>query len=326
MLPVRSRLIVLSVLAALTAQPDPGLAQSATLLGTVMDRARQVQLEGAEVSLLGTSLRRITDARGRFQFDSVTPGTYGILVLRLGYRPDSTTRVALTAGQRTEITIRLGPPGPIDTCAGGRASRAGDWERARDFIQRGVREMSEYLGLPPLGRLDDGRSEIRYWNAWSLALDNHLLRITRMGDMVTGELFRWWVARNEDGLSELSVDWAEAHREFGRCNRLTLDATYYVCYIRLEPRDLRPFLDAVAETRHDLTAHGSLPPLDTSSCPRPGFVLDPPHTVLEIASAEAVTWYGLRSALGIWPNARVVHRLETAAWDVERRYWVSQPQ
>ncbi len=329
MLLSRRRLTIIIALSASVTQAATLYAQG-VVAGRVSDSASGRPLPKAQVRLDKIGITSLTGADGAFSLGAVPAGSYTLVVRGIGYltvrRPVTvqaaeTTLVLVALSKQRSITRAV----PSDTCALWRTWRSDAWEQERDFIHNSVREMSERLGFPVLGGLENGRSEIRYWEGWSLALDNHVLRIVRVGDVVTGELVRWWIARNDDGLSELSVDWAEAHRQSGRCDKLELDAKYYVCHIRLEAQELPPFLSAVAQERAELTAHESLPPLDTASCPPPSIVLDPEHTVLEVASPDTVAWYALVSALGVWPNELVLHRLETAAWEVERRYWVHQP-
>lgn len=76
------------------------------ILGQVVEMESGKALEGAEVSLGQSGGTRITDNRGRFEFESVPAGPQAVSVTTLG-RAALTDTVEVGAGQTLEMEIRL---------------------------------------------------------------------------------------------------------------------------------------------------------------------------------------------------------------------------
>ncbi|HEX9106825.1 MAG TPA: carboxypeptidase-like regulatory domain-containing protein, partial [Longimicrobiales bacterium] len=96
----------LALLAAVLCAPS-GLAaqqtQRTTVTGTVLSAENRQPLAGAQVSLRGTALGSLTDARGRFSIAATVPaGTYPLVVDYLGRRQE-TRRV--TVGQAPTVDV-----------------------------------------------------------------------------------------------------------------------------------------------------------------------------------------------------------------------------
>jgi outer membrane receptor for ferrienterochelin and colicins len=112
--PSRPRGLVRSgalMLAALTLCPTTARGQDAILSGTVTDSTSGQFLDGVRIELRrgGTlAASTISDATGRFSL-SVAPGTYDVTVKRLDYRPEGIRAIALSAGERRSLAIRLTP-------------------------------------------------------------------------------------------------------------------------------------------------------------------------------------------------------------------------
>lgn len=100
--------ILAAVAVALWAPPDRAAAQAGggTLAGRVVDAATQAPLSGAQVVVDGTTRRAATNAEGRFEITGVPAGTVTVRASTLGYG-SATRQVAITAGQRAEVTIAL---------------------------------------------------------------------------------------------------------------------------------------------------------------------------------------------------------------------------
>jgi outer membrane receptor protein involved in Fe transport len=77
----------LAVLVLCAVVTDVAEAQTGKLTGVVTDAQSGQPLEGAQVVLQGTGLSALTSANGRFFLVNVPPGTYTVLVRRLGYQP-----------------------------------------------------------------------------------------------------------------------------------------------------------------------------------------------------------------------------------------------
>jgi hypothetical protein len=84
------------------------------VLGTVRN-VNQVPLQGAEVSILGTSFRAVSSDSGEFRFEGVRGGRFKFLARRLGFQPAEVT-IVLAEGERKEIrVILLGIPEMLDS-------------------------------------------------------------------------------------------------------------------------------------------------------------------------------------------------------------------
>ena len=90
--------------------PSVAAAQTGTVTGKVTDAAGGAPLEAARVVLSGTSRIETTDREGRFSFRAVSPGTYPLRVLRVGYRPATDTVTVADGGTATaDITMEAAP-------------------------------------------------------------------------------------------------------------------------------------------------------------------------------------------------------------------------
>jgi TonB-dependent receptor len=89
----------------------PGLrAQSATtgaIRGTVVNEATGNYVEGAVVTLAGSSRTEITDSRGLFHFGALPPGEHRLTARSAGNSPGEAT-VPVAAGLTASVTLRLG--------------------------------------------------------------------------------------------------------------------------------------------------------------------------------------------------------------------------
>jgi len=88
--------------AALRAQPSTGL-----VTGFVLDAATSAYLEGAEVTIAGTTLTATTDRAGRFELRGVPLGTAQVAATYPGL-PYATTVVPVGSSLGAPLTIRLG--------------------------------------------------------------------------------------------------------------------------------------------------------------------------------------------------------------------------
>jgi outer membrane cobalamin receptor len=145
-------------------------APGSAISGIVSDRQTDSGVDGAVVLLQGTLLRARTDARGRFFFSAVPPGTYTLAVLSLGYARDSVSLV-VTEGEAREVTLQLlrAPVGLTDVVV--TANRAP--ERAEEsgasvsvlsrqaLALRNVTTLDEALVYEPGVTVNAGQMDIR---------------------------------------------------------------------------------------------------------------------------------------------------------------------
>ena len=88
---------------ALGAQESP---RTSSLEGRVVDSQSGQPVPAALARLLEAHRDESVHEDGRFSFAALGPGTYTLLVRRLGYKP-STQSVTVAAGQRVELEVRL---------------------------------------------------------------------------------------------------------------------------------------------------------------------------------------------------------------------------
>ena len=83
-------------------------AQQASIGGVVTDEATGQPLEAARVILTGIDRIVGTNQEGRYLFRNVAPGSYGVRVLRLGYRP-LTDSAHVAPGETVALDFALAP-------------------------------------------------------------------------------------------------------------------------------------------------------------------------------------------------------------------------
>jgi Ca-activated chloride channel family protein len=96
-------------LAALLVAPRLTSSGPTGRIGGHVRDAAGTPLANAQVIVIGTSLRAVTDAGGAYQIDSVPAGTYVVQAHFIGYTPASIQSVKVTAGQAVTVDIVLQP-------------------------------------------------------------------------------------------------------------------------------------------------------------------------------------------------------------------------
>lgn len=86
-----------------------GLAQTATITGTIKDKKDNSELIGVTVLLKGTSLGGATDIDGKFIIKNVKPGEYSVEVSYVGYNKTLLTGIKVKAGETKDLQIQLIP-------------------------------------------------------------------------------------------------------------------------------------------------------------------------------------------------------------------------
>jgi Ca-activated chloride channel family protein len=108
-----------------------------TLDGTVTDKQTGRPISGATVSIIGLSLKAVSDSEGRFAIPSVPPGRYTVRATHPGYDTTELTGVEILANQTTKLTIEM---------------------RTMAFIKSQATEILELV--PPADALNNVQSEI----------------------------------------------------------------------------------------------------------------------------------------------------------------------
>jgi TonB family protein len=65
-----------------------------------------IALSGADVGIVGTSVRSTTDEHGAFHLTGMGPGTFEVRARRLGFRPES-TRITVDASHTSNVDLKL---------------------------------------------------------------------------------------------------------------------------------------------------------------------------------------------------------------------------
>jgi outer membrane receptor for ferrienterochelin and colicins len=107
---IRRVLAALSVfalpLALAAAAPAIAAAQTGRISGSVADSAAR-PIAGAQISVVGTAHRAISDDAGRFTITGVPAGTYDLRAQRLGQRVVSMSGIAVRSGEDTKVSFVL---------------------------------------------------------------------------------------------------------------------------------------------------------------------------------------------------------------------------
>ena len=88
--------------------PLAALSQTGTIEGTVYDGSTNAPVVGAEVHILGTDERQITDTEGKFWFIKIAPGTYTMSIIHATYSTPTEADIEVSAGHTTQVTLYLG--------------------------------------------------------------------------------------------------------------------------------------------------------------------------------------------------------------------------
>ncbi len=109
-----SRLLAgLAVFVLFAAAVPTAEAQTGKLTGVVMDAQSGVPLEGAQLILQGTGITALTGSNGRYFLVNVPPGTYTLLVRRIGYTSAEVRNVFIQIDVTRTVDVELSPTGAI---------------------------------------------------------------------------------------------------------------------------------------------------------------------------------------------------------------------
>ena len=103
---------LLLVLVAGLVPVRPVVAQEAAtglVSGTVLVAGTDAPLPGAQVQLLGTERRAVTDERGRFVLAGVAPGVWRLQVRAIGYSPLVVPDLVVGSSKPATVVVRLAP-------------------------------------------------------------------------------------------------------------------------------------------------------------------------------------------------------------------------
>ncbi|MFM2140182.1 MAG: hypothetical protein RLZZ25_447 [Gemmatimonadota bacterium] len=106
---LRTALTALGLTAPLRAVAHAQDLPTGTITGTVLVTGTDAPLEGAQVTLLTTDRRALSDARGRFVLTGVAPGIWRLQVRAIGYAPQIVPDIAVGSGKPASVVVRLTP-------------------------------------------------------------------------------------------------------------------------------------------------------------------------------------------------------------------------
>jgi hypothetical protein len=98
---------VLSTIAFLFLMVSPGLGQTGTISGDVVDGETGDPLPGVNIVVEGTQRGATTNADGQYTIINVSPGTYSVRASFVGYTPQVVENVEVNADLRTEVDFEL---------------------------------------------------------------------------------------------------------------------------------------------------------------------------------------------------------------------------
>ncbi|MFZ1784757.1 MAG: TonB-dependent receptor [Ferruginibacter sp.] len=78
-----------------------------SLSGMVVNRNTQASLSEVSLQLQPANIGLVADSTGRFRFTSIIPGSYSLLVSRVGYLPQTISNLVVTTGNENTISIEM---------------------------------------------------------------------------------------------------------------------------------------------------------------------------------------------------------------------------
>ena len=103
----RRWLAAAALVAAATLLPAAAAAQTGKVSGVITDATTGQPVDNAQVELQGTQFRALSQANGRYFIISVPPGTYTLVVRRIGYRSVEVAGVAVQIDVTREQNVQL---------------------------------------------------------------------------------------------------------------------------------------------------------------------------------------------------------------------------
>jgi hypothetical protein len=225
------RLIALFALTVAASGAVGAQAASGVVQGVVADTSG-APLQAVTVRIVGTETRQMSDARGRFRFDRMTPGRYQLRASLIAALP-AIDSVLVRAGDTTRIRFALrriafvNETLPPRYTRGTRPDTAPAEKETFDLVAR-VGRIPLLRARPPQG----GQREIRLWLGGGIAIPETLIRLTINGERVQGEVIRYVVETLPD--RDVSPSWRASmdtmpdwlRHNFG-CGELATDTLHY---------------------------------------------------------------------------------------------------
>lgn len=155
--------------AVLSAQ-EPATVAPATITGRVTQSGTDNGVSDAAVLITGTLLHTITEQDGSFRVAGISPGTYTVRVLRIGYEPQS-QQVTLSAGETHALNFALAVApvtlAPVTVTASGFTGQVGDVPASQavvpntEITNRNVVTLDQVMPFVAGVTLNNGNIDIR---------------------------------------------------------------------------------------------------------------------------------------------------------------------
>jgi hypothetical protein len=118
--------LIIALVGLASAGPAMAQGDTVTLAGHIVDKETRAPIAGAYMVIMETSHRGRSDDSGRYAFSGLTPGTYRLRALAIGYAA-TTWELRADASPRREYTLLMTPnPVVLDTVRV-RAAQDNDW-------------------------------------------------------------------------------------------------------------------------------------------------------------------------------------------------------
>jgi TonB-dependent starch-binding outer membrane protein SusC len=145
---------LLAVLCAVAILPAALSAQErGSITGQVVDAATQQPLQGAQITVGGTTLGTITNTQGRFLIPNVPAGTREVRVSLIGYQAPAQS-VAVTAGAATTVNFAM-QPSAVELDALVVSAVTGRAERKRELGTNTATISMDEIERAPITRMAD---------------------------------------------------------------------------------------------------------------------------------------------------------------------------
>jgi outer membrane receptor for ferrienterochelin and colicins len=198
----RRRVALAALLAAVTAGAGTerlAAQESArgVIRGVVVDSLTDSAVAGAHVLLPGAQLSASSDDSGAFVITGLTPGTYDLRVLAIGFTPVFRKRLVVAAGATLDVRIAMDREAlqleGIDVTATGSAQRVGEEAvsvavlQRQDLLRHSAVGVSNALAYVPGVDMEHGEVDIRGASGVSEGIGSRVLMLLDGHPVLTGD-------------------------------------------------------------------------------------------------------------------------------------------
>ena len=165
--------------------------------GVIVDSATDSAVAGVHVLIPGTQLTTSSDEKGAFVFAAISPGSYALRALAIGFTAVARQGLVVTAGDTLEVRIAMAREplqlAGIDVTATGSAQQVGEssvsvavLQRA-DLLRHGAVEVQDALPFVPGVDMEHGEVDIRGASGVSEGIGSRVLMLLDGHPVLTGD-------------------------------------------------------------------------------------------------------------------------------------------